>query len=736
MDSVTIEGTVENVVFSNEDNGYTVCEAMCGSELVTLVGIMPFLSEGETVRAQGVWQMHPSFGRQFKVEYFEKKLPTDADAIYKYLSSGAVKGIGPVTAARIIEAFGTDTFDVMENHPKWLCDIKGISPRRAREISESYAAQFGMRSVMLFCARFFGPSVSVRIYKRYGAAAITVIQNDPYRLIGDIEGISFEKADRVAQQLGFPADSPERIEAGLRHVLVSAAYSGGHCCLPEQKLIETAAAALNIPKETAATAEYRLAETGSLVKRVSGGQTTVYLKEYYDAEKYVCAKLSLLRDTPRPVRYEGITDCIKGLEKQYGIEYAPEQREAIESCVSEGVTVVTGGPGTGKTTVIKALTDILTELKISFCLAAPTGRAAKRMSEASGADAKTIHRLLETEFDASHRPKFGRDEGNPLPASFVIIDEMSMVDLLLMDSLLRAVKPGSTLVLIGDADQLPPVGAGQCLKDIIESEAFPVIKLNHIFRQAQKSLIVTNAHAINEGKEPELNRRDSDFFFMERQSAAEIQALLLSLCRDRLPRTYGIDSFSDIQILTPTRKGELGTQTLNAVLQDGLNPQNGKKREKRIGSVLFREGDKVMQTKNNYDITWERGSETGQGIFNGDIGRIISINTQSETMRIEFDDRTAEYDFALTDELEHAFAVTVHKSQGNEYPVVLMPAWDCAYPLMTRNLLYTAVTRAKKMLIIAGKRRCVSAMVANDVKASRFGALREILTQNTGVQHG
>ena len=717
---------MENIVFTNEDNGYTVCECACGGELVTLVGIMPYLNEGESIKAQGVWQVHATFGRQLKVEYFEKKLPTDSEAIYKYLSSGAVKGIGPVTAARIVEAFGADTFDVMENNPKWLCDIKGISPRRAKEISESYAAQFGMRSVMMFCSRFFGPSVSARIYRRYGAAAVTIIEKDPYRLISDIEGVGFEKADTVAQQLGFPADSPQRIEAGAEYVLSNAAYAGGHCCLPEKDLIAKTAQALNVQPMSVATAIARMCERGELVR---ANEEYIYLREYREAESYINAKLRLLRDTPRPERYEGVESAIKDLEGKYGITYADEQVQAIVSGITNGVTVITGGPGTGKTTVIKALTELLLSLKISFCLAAPTGRAAKRMSEASGADAKTIHRLLETEFDTAHRPKFGRDEGNPLPASVVIIDEMSMVDLLLFSSLLKAVKRGSTLVLIGDVDQLPPVGAGQCLKDIIESEAFPVVRLKHIFRQAEQSLIVTNAHDINKGNMPVLNAKDNDFFFMERSNYTDVQQLLLSLCRDRLPKTYSLDSFSDIQILTPTRKGELGTKVLNAVLQEGLNPKSFKKREKKIGNVLFREGDKVMQTKNNYDIEWDKDGIKGQGIFNGDVGRIISIDTQSETMVINFDDRVAEYDFALLDELEHAFAVTVHKSQGNEYPVVLMPVYDCPYPLMTRNLFYTAVTRAKKLLILVGKQRCVSIMVENDKKSHRYGHLKQLLSE-------
>lgn len=726
MEQITLEGVVETIVFSNEDNGYTVCECACAGELITLVGIMPYLNEGESIRAQGTWQVHSTFGRQFKVEYFEKKLPTDSEAIYKYLSSGAVKGIGPVTAARIVEAFGADTFDVMENNPKWLCDIKGISPRRATEIAESYAAQFGMRSVMMFCSRFFGPSVSARIYRRYGAAAVTIIEKDPYRLIGDIEGIGFEKADTVAQQLGFPADSPERIEAGTEYVLSSAAYGGGHCCLPEAELIEKTSRAISVQPVCVSDAITRMCEKGTLVR---AEKTLIYLREYREAELYVSEKLKLLRDTPRPERYRGVEDAIRDLERKYGITYAPEQEEAIISGISSGVTVITGGPGTGKTTVIKALTELLLSLKISFCLAAPTGRAAKRMSEASGAEAKTIHRLLETEFDTSHRPKFGRDEGNPLPASVVIIDEMSMVDLLLFSSLLKAVKRGSTLVLIGDVDQLPPVGAGQCLKDIIAAETFPVVRLKHIFRQAQQSLIVTNAHDINEGKMPVLNVKNNDFFYIERTSAEDIQKLLLSLCKDRLPKTYSLDSFSDIQILTPTRKGELGTKALNAVLQDGLNPKGNRKREKKIGSVLFREGDKVMQTKNNYDIEWIRGETEGSGIFNGDVGKIISIDTQRETMTINFDDRIAEYDFALLDELEHAFAVTVHKSQGNEYPVVIMPVYDCPFPLMTRNLFYTAVTRAKRMLILVGKQKSIAVMVENNRKSLRYGQLEKLLTE-------
>lgn len=736
MTEIELDGVIEDIIFANEENGYTVCSINCMGEPVTLVGIMPFVNEGESIRVQGNWQVHATFGRQFRVEYFEKKLPTTTATILKYLSSGAIKGIGPVTAERIVTRYGEDSLEVIENNPEWLSDIRGISPKKARDISESFKTQFGMRTVMMFCNRFFGPSLSVRIFKRYGSAAIDIIKNNPYTLCENVAGIGFKKADTVAMDLGFEHDCPERIQAGIIYLLYEAAFNGGHCYLPERKIIEAAVRTLQVEEDSILRALGELAERDKLVRSDINDNIVFFLKEYFEAEQYISAKLISLSEAEFPFVLEGIGEQISLLEERYGLEYANEQKRAIQLAVTKGVSIVTGGPGTGKTTVIKAILDIFCNLKYSFMLAAPTGRAAKRMSEASGYEAKTIHRLLEMTYTDQHRPIFSRDENNPLPYKAIIIDEMSMVDTLLMASLLKAIKNDTYLILIGDVDQLPPVGAGNCLSDIIKSSRFEVCRLKKIFRQAQESLIVVNAHKINDRIMPILDVKDSDFFFIKRESAEDIKELVIDLAARRLPRKYKVDFLDDIQIITPTRKGELGTNELNKVLQSALNPQDGKKKEKKFGNIIFREGDKIMQIKNNYDLEWSALSESdsgndeenkGRGIFNGDIGRILSINTQSETMVIDFDKRITEYDFALLEELVHAYAITVHKSQGSEYKIVMMPAFDSPAPLMTKNLLYTAVTRAKEMVCIIGRARCIETMVKNDRRPVRHTALGEFL---------
>lgn len=726
MGELYLDGVIEDIIYSNGENGYTVCVINCGGEPITLVGIMPYIGEGETVRVQGEWQVHSTFGRQFRVDYFEKKLPTTSAAILKYLASGAIKGIGPVTAERIVERFGEDTLDIIENNPRWLCDIRGISPKRADEIHNHYIEQFGMRTVMMFCNEFFGPALSVKIFKAYGSAAIDIIKTTPYRLCADIAGIGFEKADRVAMSLGFSTDCPERAEAGIIHTLNVASVNGGHCYLPENELSETAAKILGVRKDVADAAVKRLVTLGR-VKQFSVGDSEAFaLSELYGAEVYIAAKLHSLAEFKFPYVLEGLDEQINVLEERYGISYAPEQREAISYALTGGVTVITGGPGTGKTTVIKAILDICNILKFSSVLAAPTGRAAKRMFESSGKEAKTIHRMLEASISENGHHHFQRDEENPISQKVVIIDEMSMVDTNLMCALLKAVKTGSYLILIGDPDQLPPVGPGNCLNDIIRSDKFNVVKLDKIFRQAEQSLIVMNAHAINRGEMPVLNSRDNDFFFVERNNADETASLLVSFVSERLPRRYGADPLEEIQVISCTRKGVLGTNELNLLFQNVLNPRSPQKTEKKYGSVIFREGDKVMQIKNDYDLTWTRGSESGSGVFNGDIGRIKHIDTRSETLTVDFEDKITEYDFSQLDELEHAYAVTAHKSQGSEYRIVVIPSFDAPYPLMTRNLLYTAVTRAKEMAVIVGSQRSLGVMVNNNRIPVRHTALKHL----------
>ncbi|MDL2287357.1 ATP-dependent RecD-like DNA helicase [Eubacteriales bacterium OttesenSCG-928-G02] len=719
----TVEGTVEEIIFTNEENGYTVCDVDVGDDLVTLVGTMPFLMPGEHIKAQGEWQTHPSYGRQLRVTVFEKALPEDEEAMFKYLSSGSVKGIGPVTAQRIIDKFGVETFNIIENQPSWLNEIKGITKRRAEEISQSFKAQFGVRSTMMFLNRFFGGATSVKIYRRYQAGTVELIKSNPYKLCTDINGIGFIKADRVAKELGFTNNNEDRIEAGIKYSLMNSAYQGGHCHLPYNLLMQECEKTLGIPLNEIDSVLEQCVIKGDVVKSEYDSYDGYSLSSLYFAEKYIAEKLLILNGNELPFRLEGVDEHIEELEQSLNIEYDTVQKNAIKSALNFGFSIVTGGPGTGKTTVIKAILDIFDALKISYQLAAPTGRAAKRMSEASGKPAKTIHRMLEMVYSADGVPKFMKNEDDVLQSKAIIIDEVSMVDVFLMEALLRAVKNDSVLILIGDVDQLPPVGPGNVLKDIINSERFCVTRLEHIFRQASESLIIVNAHKINNGETPDLTIKNNDFFFIKSNSPNNLSALISSLCRDRLPKTYKVDPFDDIQVITPTKKGEMGTRELNKSLQECLNPKDKNSKEKRVNNVFFRINDKVMQVKNNYELEWRRDGEEGTGIFNGDIGRITDISFKDEQFTINFDGRICKYDFSLTDELEHAYAITVHKSQGSEYPIVIIPAYRCPVPLMTRNLLYTAVTRAKNMLIIVGNEAVITQMAKNDKIDVRFTSL-------------
>ncbi|MDD4124244.1 MAG: ATP-dependent RecD-like DNA helicase [Eubacteriales bacterium] len=722
-----IEGTVEEIIYANEINGYTVCLIDANGDPVTIVGVMPFLMEGEHIKAEGFWQLHPTFGKQFRVEVFEKELPENEDAVWRYLSSGAVKGIGPVTARRIIDRFGKETLSVLEKTPEWLSEIRGISSSRAVEIGESFAAQFGAREAMIFLNGFFGPSLSVKIYKKYRSAAPDIIKSNPYRLCGEISGIGFDKADQVASRLGFPHDSVERVEAGIRHVLMEAAYQSGHCYLPYEMLTDDCLKLLGVGVNNITEALSFCVQRGEIIKSRYENHEGYSLPSVFAAESYTASKLRLLDGNSLPFPPEGIESQIRLSEEKQGITYDEMQITAIKNAATCGLGIVTGGPGTGKTTVIKAIIDIFESLEIKYMLAAPTGRAAKRMSETSGRDAKTIHRMLEMVYSEDDNPVFSRNEDNPLPAKAFIIDETSMVDVFLMEAFLRAVKPDSMVIFIGDADQLPPVGPGNVLNDIISRGAFRVTRLMHIFRQAEKSLIIVNAHRINNGEEPYIKCRDGDFFFMERQDPAELQNLICSLCKDRLPAAYGYNNLDDIQVITPTKRGDCGTRELNRVLQATQNPPGKYKKEKKIRDIIFREGDKVMQVRNNYDLEWKKDGEEGAGVFNGDIGRIIRIDYKAETITVDFEGRICDYDFILADDLELAYAVTVHKAQGSEYSAVIIPMLRCPLPLMTRNLLYTAVTRAKSLLIAVGDPAVMNRMAANDKKDVRFTSLPYLL---------
>jgi len=725
-----IEGSVERIVYQNTENGYTVCELEVDSSVdcVTLVGTMPFLREGEIIKALGKWEMHSNYGRQFKAEYFEKQLPATEAAILKYLSSKSVKGIGKKTAERIVEKYGADSFDVIENHPDWLAEIKGINLAKANEISESFKEQFGVRSVMMFCRDYFGPATVLKIYKKWGGAAVDLLKENPYILCDEIYGIGFERADKMAMSLGIDESSPLRVKAGIKHVLAYNAHQNGHVFLPEEKLKPLICEMLNVGTDTVEIALDELEEAEQLKIVKVGGRRVVYLIHYYEAEKYTAAKLDMLdRLCPR-LDSADVDKFISIIESEEGIKYAPLQHQAIMKAVNSGVMVLTGGPGTGKTTVIKAVISVFDRIGSTIALAAPTGRAAKRMSEATSCEAKTIHRLLEMEYADDTFPRFNRDENNTLDEDVIIIDETSMVDSLLIAALLKAIKPGARLLLIGDSDQLPSVGAGCVLNDIIESDRFNTVKLTEIFRQASESLIITNAHAINDGKPPVLTANDKDFFFLRRDNDEDIASTVADLCSRRLPKAYGEEIRSQLQVITPSRKGSAGTEMLNKMMQQILNPPSPNKREKKTRDIIFREGDKIMQIKNNYDIVWIKDGNEGVGVFNGDIGVIQHINFEEETMELNFDDRIAVYDFTMLEELEHSWAITVHKSQGSEYPVVIIPVYSFSQKLLTRNLLYTAVTRAQDKVIMVGRPDVIGQMVQNNRQAKRYTGLGRLLT--------
>ncbi len=724
-----LEGTVEEITYQNAENGYTVCDLVVnGEELVTVVGVMPFLHEGEMIRVMGTWQTHPQYGKQFRTESFEKQLPESAASILKYLSSRAVKGIGPASAKKIVDRFAEDTFDVLENHPDLLAGIPGISRKKAEEISENFKRQFGIRSVMMFCRDFFGPATAVKVYNRWGGSAVDVIKENPYSLCDEIYGIGFERADRIARDLGIRQDSEYRIRAGIKYFLNYNAINNGHVFIPRPKLVAAAAQMLSVSEPQVEAGLTALENAGALVTVGTESYRCVYLKSYYEAESYTARKLDLLDKLCERISVENVDRYISTIELEDGIEYASMQKKAIHSAMAGGVMILTGGPGTGKTTVIRALLRIFDSLGMDTALAAPTGRAAKKMSQATQREAKTIHRLLEMEYSGEDEPAFRRDADNLLDEDALIIDEASMIDISLMASLMRAVKPGARLILIGDADQLPSVGAGNVLRDVIASERFHTVKLNHVFRQADESLIITNAHAINHGEYPTLDSKRSDFFFVRRPNDEDIARTVVDLCLYRLPKTYGEDIRNRIQVISPSRKGTAGTIPLNALLQSALNPPAPTKREKKSRDVTLREGDRVMQVRNNYDISWKKddGSE-GVGVFNGDIGIIVAIDASEETVTVRFDDRTVKYEFSQTDDLEHAYAITVHKSQGSEYPVVIIPMYRFAPQLMTRNLLYTAVTRAQNMVILVGREDVVMTMVDNNRQALRYTGLRAML---------
>ncbi|MCL2089051.1 MAG: ATP-dependent RecD-like DNA helicase [Oscillospiraceae bacterium] len=717
-----LEGTVDSIIYKNEQTDFCVLELETSDRLICVVGPLSAVCAGDKLSVTGEFIIHPSYGRQFKAGYYERTLPKTAGAIRKYLASGVIKGIGKSTAKAIVDKFGERSLEIMEKEPHRLSEVEGISAAKAKRFTEELKKLFGARSVMLFLEKFaISPAYSTKAWKLWGDDAVELIGEDPYILCcGDV-GLSFEKADAIAQQLQIEPDNIARVKAGIIHVL-SHNLSNGHTALPKEKLIQAAQALLQIDKDDIFDAITALILDLGLNK-IGRPKEYIFLPEYYAAETYIASKLSSMVGDSDNV-YEHINTLIEIEEESSGVKYEKLQREAIKMSQSSNVMILTGGPGTGKTTTLCGIISIYEQQGLTVSIAAPTGRAAKRAAEVTGRTAQTLHRLLEASFE---RDGFGKNENSPLTSDVVIIDEMSMVDTLLFTGLLKALGPDCRLVMVGDHHQLPSVGAGNVLRDLIESGSIPIVELKEIFRQSLNSLIVTNAHMIVGGQTPVLDNKDSDFFFLSRTNADEAAKTVAELAVRRLPKTYGFNPISGIQVLCPARKGNLGINNLNGILQSNLNPPSKNKREFRFFDTVFREGDKVMQNCNDYDIDWTVNEEKGSGIFNGDIGIIGSISPESGLMLIDFDGRMTEYPLEKLKELELAYAITVHKSQGNEFDAVILPLLDGYDKLYFRNLLYTAVTRAKKLVIIVGSAERVEYMTKNNVKTLRYTGLRYFL---------
>ena len=723
MEQELISGTVAAVVFQNQENGYAVIKL--DSEeggLITVVGTIPVPVAGERLIVTGKWGTHANYGRQFEAEFLERMLPDSSKEILAYLSSRAVRGIGPKTAEKIVAAFGEDSLKILERAPERLTEISGISMKKALEMGASFRQQVGVRHLIEFLAAYHIPAeTAVQLYRAYGGRAMELVQENPYLLTQPQFGAGFSSADTLALELGFDGNDPRRVEAGvlfeLRHNL-----GNGHSFLPKDKLTTATASLLELEAAEVEEAMDRLCELGRIELDEIAGLQAVYLPEYYEAETYITQRiLRMASQTPQ----ERKEVSVASIEAVNGIRYAEKQREAICAAAQERVMILTGGPGTGKTTTLAGILTLFDQRHLQTLLAAPTGRAAKRLSELTGREASTIHRLLETQISPeTGEMVFMRDEDEPLKCDALIVDEVSMVDVLLMHSLLLALPQEAKLILVGDPDQLPSVGAGRLFSDLITSGAVKTICLTEIFRQAQQSLIVMNAHAVNRGELPVLTVKDRDFFFMKRRTAESVVQTIADLCARRLPENMGIRP-EDIQVISPTRKGETGTINLNRVLQAALNPPQPSKKEKYCGEICFREGDRVMQIRNNYDILWKRpDGGSGTGIFNGDIGIICRIDPYEDQVHIRFDDRDAVYDSDMLPELELAYAITAHKSQGSEYKAVIFAVFGGAPPLLTRGVLYTAITRARELLILVGNEEVVAQMTYNNRRDKRYSGLR------------
>lgn len=729
-----LAGYVEHIIYRNADNGYTVLNLVSGEEEITCVGIFSAIAEGENIEASGDYTDHPTYGKQFKVESFEEKAPEDEEAIERYLGSGAIRGIGLALAARIVRRFKADTFRIIEEEPERLAEVKGISERKAMEIADQVNEKRDLRQAMIFLQQYgITMNLAVKVYQQYGQEVYGIIRENPYRLADDIEGVGFRTADEIAVRVGIRMDSDFRIRSGILYVLLQASTEG-HTYLPEEELTRRTGQLLEVGKEQIEKQYMDLAIERKIIMKQDENQTQIYAASFYYMEANTATMLKQLNVSYDVPDLE-IEERVRRIEKQTGMELDEHQMTAVKEAVRNGLLIITGGPGTGKTTTINTIIKYFEMEGLDIFLAAPTGRAAKRMSETTGFEARTIHRMLELNGGVDGAAGFERNEQNPLETDVVIIDEMSMVDISLMHALLKAVAVGTRLILVGDVNQLPSVGPGSVLRDIIRSHECNVVMLTKIFRQASTSDIIVNAHKINQGEEVTLDNKSMDFFFLKRYDADVIISVVLQLIKQKLPKFVDATPY-DIQVLTPMRKGLLGVERLNGILQRYLNPPSPQKREKEHGDILFREGDKIMQTRNNYQLEWEIRTkyglsvDKGTGVFNGDMGIVREINDFAETMTVEFDEgRMVEYPYKLLDELELAYAITIHKSQGSEYPAVVIPLLSGPSMLMNRNLLYTAVTRARKCVTLVGNEVTFAQMVQNTSQQKRYSGLCDRLKE-------
>ena len=722
---ITCDGTVHSVIFQNAENGYTVLRLLTEEgEVVTVVGCIPCVAPGEHLTVSGVLEQHPQHGEQLRAVELERFLPEDEEEIFNYLSSGVCKGVGPATAQRIVERFGRDTLDILEREPERLTLIKGVTAKKAQEIAGSFRRHMGLRRLMEFLARYqLPPVLAMQLRQQYGDAALEMVQANPYLLSSDSCGVEFALTDGIAMSMGIAADSGERLQAAVTFEL-SHNENNGHVFLPRPKLAAATCQLLQCDQELVERALDDLIDRGAVVQEQVANVEACYLRRLWEAETSACRRLNglLAVDADRSGQ---AARTIEEIQREQGITYAPQQRQAVELAARTGVLILTGGPGTGKTTTVRGIVALFQKMGLDIVLAAPTGRAAKRMSELTGMEAQTVHRLLGMSWnEATHQVTFSKTEQEPLEADAVIVDEMSMVDLSLFSALLRALRPGTRLVLVGDADQLPSVGAGNVFSDLIRSGRVKTVFLREVFRQAEQSAIIRNAHAVNLGEPPRLTNDQEDFFFLCRRDGERTLSTVVDLCRSRLPEKMGIPA-DQIQVLTPTRKGASGTVSLNRSLQAALNPPQPDKRELQWGERLFREGDRIMQTRNDYNVVWEKADGTvGTGMFNGDVGKIVQIDPSGEWLTVDFDGRTALYGAEQLSEVDLAYAQTVHKAQGSEYRCVVLAAMPAAQSLMVRGVLYTALTRARELLILVGDDAAVRAMAANDRQQRRYSGLR------------